>query len=313
MAVRRVDVEEDIDLVDNINNVAVASLFSPNMWVRRPCGERARLTESDIPRSISLASPQVLAPANTLNIGSHQKREREPAAAHGEDSDLAYLEAVYQEGNEREHAEADLAQIEAIENEIVIAQETTRILQATLQEATGEVARLQAQNGSVKRLFAALGVCKDDFQIGDANDGPSRKRRMIDIGQRLVNNLNNPGLHDWNAPPLGPQPAAAAATEEHALCPVSAQLYPAETPAPAAVATARPIFTPAASFPAESQIAAAALTMSRGDPAIAMLSLLEKALAGRAPTSFQEDLLDPSLPRGPALVPVGDLGRRSSG
>ena len=35
MATRRSDGEEDVALVD-VDNAAATSLFSPNMWVRRP-------------------------------------------------------------------------------------------------------------------------------------------------------------------------------------------------------------------------------------------------------------------------------------
>jgi hypothetical protein len=142
------------------------------------------------------------------------------------------------------------------------------------QDITSELKTVHAQNSGIKRMFAALGVAKDDFNMAGAVDEPSRKRRMIEIGQKLVTSLNEQKPEEQKQKPLPPQPPRRGRPP---LNPV------AHTPASTVAGSACPIFTPPASFPAESQIAAASLTLSKGDAAVALLSLLEKALAARAP------------------------------
>jgi hypothetical protein len=161
------------------------------------------------------------------------------------------------------------------------AKQTSRELQMEYQETAAELNTVHAQNSGIKRMFAALGVAKDDFNMAGAVDEPSRKRRMIEIGQRLVASLNEAKPEEQK--PMPPQPPRRGRPP---LNPV------AHTPAPTVAGSTRPIFTPPANFPMESQIAAASLTLSRGDAAVALLSLLEKALAARAPPAQ----LPPPLP-----------------
>ncbi|KAG7671838.1 hypothetical protein Ndes2526B_g07251 [Nannochloris sp. 'desiccata'] len=274
---RRSDGEEEVALVD-VANAAASSLFSPNMWVCRPSRTpRAyRMDEGEPNTERSPGAGQPL--RDTTNITAHlppippssrqKRRQRE------DQQDLSYLEAPDREGAEKEQIEADLAHIAVIEREIMYAQQTSRELQKEYQDIASELKTVHAQNSGVKRMFAALGVAKDDFNMAGAVDEPSRKRRMIEIGQKLVISLNEPKPEEQRQKPMPPQPPRRGRPP---LNPV------AHTPAPTIAGSACPIFTPPASFPMESQIAAASLTLSKGDAAVALLSLLEKALAARAP------------------------------
>jgi len=198
---------------------------------------------------------------------SRQKRRQRE-----DQQDLSYLEAPDREKAEKEQVEADLAHIAVIEREIMHAQQTSRELRMEYEDITSDLEAVHAQNSGVKRMFAALGVAKDDFNMAGAVDEPSRKRRMIEIGQRLVTSLNEQKTEDQKQKPQQPPRRGRPP-----LNPV------AHNPASTVAAPACPIFTPPASFPAESQIAAASLILCKGDSAVALLSLLEKALAARAP------------------------------
>ena len=169
------------------------------------------------------------------------------------------------------------------------AQQTSRELQEDYQNHTAELKNVHEQNNGIKRMFAALGVAKDDFNMAGAVDEPSRKRRMIEIGQRLVTSLNEPKPDEQKQKPMPPQPPRRGRPP---LNPT------ANTPAPTVAGSTRPVFTPPANFPVESQIAAASLTLSKGDAAVALLSLLEKALAARAPPAQ----MPPPLPFVPAAT-----------
>lgn len=141
---------------------------------------------------------------------------------------------------------------------------------------------MRRQNGAVKRMFGALGVEKEDFVLGDASDGPSRKKRMVAIGNRLVKSLNEKqGEGGEGAAPPPPPTRGRGRPPLHAATVVGRD-------------ASHPAFTPPSSCPVESQIAAAALTLSKGDPSVALLSLLEKALSARAPPMAHQMERDPT-------------------
>lgn len=203
-----------------------------------------------------------------MSTGSRQKRKQRE-----DHQDLSYLEAPDREGAEKEQIEADLAHIAVIEREIMRAQHIARELQLDLQDIGVELNTVHAQNSGIKRMFTALGVAKDDFNMAGAVDEPSRKRRMIEIGQRLITSLKEPKREEKQKPML-PQPPRRGRPPLNPVAP---------TLVPTVAGSTRPVFTPPASFPMESQIAAASLTLSKGDAAVALLSLLEKALSAREP------------------------------
>ena len=200
---------------------------------------------------------------------------------HRDEQDLSYLETSDREGENQSHVKEDLEHIAKVEAQIQRHAEINAALLAELQNLGAKVLQVHTQNESVKRMFHALNVTKDAFNMGDATDEPSRKRRMIEIGTKLVKNLSEPKEQQppqLKSHPLPPRPRGRP--------PLNATT---QTPAPTVAAAARPVFTPPASYPVESQIAAASLTLSQGDPAVALLSLLEKALAARAPQSQSQN------------------------
>jgi len=171
------------------------------------------------------------------------------------------------EGSQKEQAEQDLAHIAALETEIERARGICLLLEARLQESSADVTTTVTENNSIKRLFEAVGVMRDDFNMESCADEPARKRRMTETGRRLIKNLG------------GEPPAAVAEPDAGRWVPTNQ----GQTPAPPAPMSARPVVTPPAAFPVESQVAAAALTLAKGNPAGALLSLLQKALSARVP------------------------------
>jgi len=201
----------------------------------------------------------------TSNVTCLPRRQGKRSA----EADLDILDVMDKEGDEKEQTEQDLAHIAHLEADLERAKRLGLQFESDLQDARADARAIMNENGSIKRLFAAIGVNRDDFNV-DGLSEPDRKRRMLSTGRRLMHNLNT------NAR-LG---LAGTAT---VLAPHQSAVE-GDTPGPPAPSQyAKPAFTPPASFPVESQIAAAALTLAHGDPAAALLSLLEKALASRAP------------------------------
>lgn len=215
-----------------------------------------------------------------------------------EEQDISYLEASDREGAEQTQIMEDLEHIAGIEAVIRRHAEINAVLHGELQRIGAEVHQVQTQNDSIKRMFQALNVIKDDFNMAGASDETSRKRRMVEIGHRLVKNLNEP--KEQQAPQPKPHPLPPQMPRGRGRPPLHGNT---QTPAATVAAAARPIFTPPASFPVESQIAAASLTLSSGDPAVALLSLLEKALAARAPPQSQPQSQSQPGPASQTLMP----------
>jgi hypothetical protein len=185
------------------------------------------------------------------------------------EAELAYLEAPDREGAKKERTEEDVAHLAQIAESITAQEERNAALARELQVVAAEAVELRKQGDSIKRLFTALGVERGDFTWGPGGppaDEATRKKRAVEIGQRLIKNM----IHE--APK-----AAAAAPARRGRPPLNPP--PAAAPAPLIPGAPRPVFTPPASCPLESQIAAGALILSKGDPAVALTALLEKALA----------------------------------
>lgn len=162
----------------------------------------------------------------------------------------------------------DLQSIAALEAELARAGAVQRSLQARAEAADAAAADAKAQSTSVKRLLVALQVRREDLLVDPwALEPEAARRHMAGIGKRLVGNLTGGG----EPPAAG---AAAPPAEAGAL---------GQTPAAAGIPAYRGALTTPRDYPAQSQIAAAALLLAQGDPAEAVLALLTKALAARAP------------------------------
>lgn len=303
--------DEEIDLL-HVENEAAKVLLSPTIWVKRPVPRFDARTVKE--RRIDVDNSEKIerienAPQGSLDalepclfkrsLGHHgHAHVREaaipipPGQRHVSDlreSADKILEGLETENKENQHAKTDIEEIKAIENEVAAAERNKKLLLDQLQSSRTELSSLRSENESVKRIFASLGVVKSDFDMEGAADGPARKKRMVSIGRRLVENLNNKQLFPQNNMQTKPpaieqagQPAIdeASKAKEETLPVMKTPNIPQNLKGGA---SAVPVFTPPSSFPEESQIAAAALTVAKGDPAVAMLSLLEKALASRAP------------------------------
>lgn len=244
-----------------------------------------------------------------LKDSSNLQRQK-PAKRHAIASLDLLQEAIDKEGTEKEQTEQDFAHIAQLEESIVHAQTLSKRLEIKLHETRNSINATMKENTRIKRLFSALQVQRKDFDLEGIYGEQPRKRRMIDIGNRLIDNLNGVNQHmAGNAGANGTTTGAATddgAGSNNSLSDNTKSITDSqklqqqktgrvsggaggETPAPTLVGADRqehnqaqkPALTPPAQFPAESQIAAAALTLSQGDPAAALLSLLEKAMAAR--------------------------------
>jgi hypothetical protein len=304
--------DEEIDLL-HVENEAAKVLLSPTIWVKRPVprfdSRTVKETRIDADNSEKIErmgnAPQgslVLEPSLFKRSGCHShhhghSREAPIPIPSGQrhmpdlrESADKILEGIETEDKENQHAKTDIEEIKAIESEVAAAERNKKLLVDQLHSSRTELSSLRSENESVKRIFASLGVVKSDFDMEGATDGPARKKRMVSIGRRLVENLNNKQLFPQNdlqtklsAIEQAGQPAIHEANKakEEVLPIMKTPNIPQNLKG---ASTLPSMFTPPSSFPEESQIAAAALTVAKGDPAVAMLSLLEKALASRAPS-----------------------------
>jgi hypothetical protein len=310
--------DEEIDLL-HVENEAAKVLLSPTIWVKRPVPRfdgrtvKERGIDADNSEKIERMenAPQgslALEPSLFKRSGYHShhhhshSREAPTPISSGQrhvpdprESADKILEGLETEDKENQHAKTDIEEIKAIENEVALAERNKKLLLDQLQSSRTELSSLRSENESVKRIFASLGVVKSDFDMEGAADGPGRKKRMVSIGRRLVENLNNKQLFPQNnlqtkLPAIeqsGQLMAIDEANKANKANKAKEETLPImktpNIPQNLKGASTLPVFTPPSSFPEESQIAAAALTVAKGDPAVAMLSLLEKALASRAP------------------------------
>lgn len=173
----------------------------------------------------------------------------------GQDDDI--LKTV----EENDKAEADLKEISDIEGEIAKNAEVNMLLEQLLASKTKKLEELHVQNATIKRIFGAVDVVKDDFIIEGLLE-EERRNKMIRIGQRLIQSLRGASAKAGHPSASGRDGQATAAAAEdqghsrHACLPMAAPDM----------------------YPMESQIAAASVIAAKGDPARALLSLLEKAL-----------------------------------
>lgn len=308
--------DEEIDLL-HVENDAAKVLLSPTIWVKRPVPRfdeppaKERRLEADVSDKVEAnkkplqGSPSLLVLSRRECVSGFDRAHGDEAAGTGlgerqaaadlRESADKILEGLETEDKENQHAKTDLEEIKAIENEVMSAEQTKMVLTDQLRARQIELSSLLSENESIKRIFASLGVIRSDFDMEGATDGPGRKKRMVCIGRRLVENLNNthlfpsecypkstlesPGRVDDCARDPGTDKAVPMVVIKTPR--INARINKNET-------SSLPVFTPPSHFPEESQIAAAALTVAKGDPAVAMLSLLEKALASRAPSMHTE-------------------------
>lgn len=161
---------------------------------------------------------------------------------------------------ENDKAEADLKEISDIEGEIAKNAEVNMLLEQLLASKTKKLEELHVQNATIKRIFGAIDVVKDDFVIEGLSE-EERRNKMISIGQRLIQSLRGASSGQGGRPSgSGRDQSQAAGDQRH---------------------SSRNACLPMAApdmYPMESQIAAASVIAAKGDPARALLSLLEKAL-----------------------------------
>eukprot|EP00889_Picochlorum_renovo_P007760 jgi/Picre1/34790/NNA_002256.t1 len=89
---------------------------------------------------------------------------------------------------ENDKAEADLKEISDIEGEIAKNAEVNMLLEQLLASKTKKLEELHVQNATIKRIFGAIDVVKDDFVIEGLSE-EERRSKMISIGQRLIQSL----------------------------------------------------------------------------------------------------------------------------
>lgn len=160
---------------------------------------------------------------------------------------------------ENDRAEADLRDISDVENDISKTKELIAALEQMFTSKTRHLEDIHAQNCTIKRIFSSISVMRDDF-VTDGLTDEKKREKMLRIGQRLVHHLRTMPSE---------QPAQ----------PVQGAHVPQARPVPAKQ-KALPMVAPDV-HPMESQIAAAALIAAKGDPARALVSLLEKGLDAR--------------------------------
>jgi hypothetical protein len=171
---------------------------------------------------------------------------------------------------ENDRAEADLKEISEMENDIANMRDATRMLEHMLASKTRQLEEMHAQNATIKRIFSAIEVVKDDF-ITEGLSDEEKRAKMVGIGKRLIHHLrvgDGNTTHslrgDARAQTGGGRQQAAqkGACKSHSLPMAAPEMHPVE-----------------------SQIAAASLIAAKGDPARALVSLLEKGLEARRKSS----------------------------
>lgn len=270
---------DDVQLVDNF---AAASLFSPNMWVQRP--GQARVRRPDHANADDGAGPVrgaalPAAPTGRLSLGGSSAALRRPSE---EDPELAHLDYEDEHDEElRAALDADAARCEALAALEAARGESARVLESTLQEYRSVRGELSEENELLRSLLRKAGVQKDDFALPEGEG--ERAAKMRAIGQRLISTV----LAQGGAASGGGAPAAAGGGENRDPAGEDGGMEGSEDSggeSPAQQrrrrgAARRGARVSPGDFPAEAQIAAAALTSCGEDPAEAMLTLMERALS----------------------------------
>eukprot|EP00890_Picochlorum_soloecismus_P004151 jgi/Picsp_1/4737/NSC_02106-R1_---NA--- len=169
---------------------------------------------------------------------------------------------IEKEFEESQREQQDLKEIADIEADIARLREMAKVLENSLAMKTSQVEELHSQNTSIKRMFSAIKVTRDDFNLEGLSQ-EQQTEKMVDIGDRLVNMLRHghkdlPPVQEKLNTPNQPQSSGREPLKEQ-----------------------KTAVTPPSTHPMESQIAAAALIAAKQDPARALVSLLEKSLEAR--------------------------------
>lgn len=167
---------------------------------------------------------------------------------------------------ENERAEVDYKDISDLLVEISKAKELTSAWEGMLAAKTKNLEDLHEQNSALKRLFSSLSVVKDDFIEMDGVSDEEKRAKMLGIGQRMVDVLRKGEDPEPVKLENDKQTSVPKKKREKATIKVNEEC----SDAPAQYI-----------HPIEGQIAAAALLAGKGDPARALVSLVEKGLRAR--------------------------------
>lgn len=123
----------------------------------------------------------------SMNLFRHFQETQQPS-----NSDLAGdIQKVLEENIQ---AEADLKDISDLMAEIAKVNENTLAWEEMLESKSNILDKLRMQNGTLKELFAGLGLSKSnlpDFSMKDVESDEGRKKRMLSFGRRLVSLLRH--------------------------------------------------------------------------------------------------------------------------
>lgn len=278
--------ESDDDMLVDVATDATASVLSPTVWIKRPLYmnasyqgvyEKNENAPQEVPTSLhkDMNEAEKKTCHRRRSIGDNLENEVNNAEAIRMDGGANTVDHGYRhmqqhqgfdvaghiekEFEESQREQQDLKEIADIEADIARLQEMTKVLENSLAMKTGQVEELHGQNTSIKRMFSAIKVTRDDFNLEGLSQDQQREK-MVDIGDRLVNMLR----HGHNEMPLA---------QDKLNTP-----NPPPSSGQASLKEAKTAVTPPSSHPMESQIAAAALIAAKQDPARALVSLLEKSL-----------------------------------
>jgi hypothetical protein len=267
--------ESDDDMLVDVATDATASVLSPTVWIKKPLFLNASYEEEyedkeNAPEKV----PTSLHKSNEANEVEKKKRPRrrsigddlkneenstEMQQHHGFD----VAGQIEKEFEESQREQQDLKEIADIEADICRLREMAKVLETSLAMKTGQVEELHGQNMSIKRMFSAIKVTRDDFNLEGLNQDQQREK-MVQVGDRLVSMLRH-GQEDL---PLQEKQNTPNTTLPGGQASFSSKEQ-------------KTAVTPPATHPMESQIAAAALIAAKQDPARALVSLIEKSLEAR--------------------------------
>ncbi|GAB4817925.1 hypothetical protein N2152v2_004971 [Parachlorella kessleri] len=291
--------EDDCLLLDNS---AAASLLSPTLWFG---GGRTRVR-----RRVALAKDGAEPPQQ------HPQQETGPGEQEGS-PDLEYMDDAA-ELETLEQLREDMQRLAALEELYTKLKVQNTMLEQQLMGVYSAVNRVLEENRGMKRLISLLHMRRADF-VDESQDQPQQQqqqqqeglqgpagaagepqqqrhpepqaaqlnRRFLEgVGRRLIGNLHQLGPQDQhNLPQQAQQPAAMVGVEGTAAPSTpSAKTMPAALDSPKIAAYRGPqhpaLWSPG-DLPEEAQIAAAVLATTGGDPAAALNTLLDHAIAAR--------------------------------
>jgi hypothetical protein len=252
----------------------------------------------------------------SMNLFHHFQETQKPSS-----SDLdGDIQKVLEENIQ---AEADLKDISDLMAEIAKVSENTRAWEEMLESKSNILEKLRVQNGTLKELFAGLGLSKNnlpDFSMKDVESDEGRNKRMLSFGRRLVSLLRHgkrPKDGDFGD---GIEPSGAAVTladmagsvdsvpvgeakdtnvaEDSSVRELDAEVKRAaagvqeggETPSANKVAAGNDTHGLEERFhPIAAQVAGAGLQAAKGDPARAVMYLINKGFQARQADGFEGD------------------------